>query len=186
MIWVIWGLFAFGLVYFGVAASIAERPRDFLYSTLGRFGELGRFARGVLACGPCFAFWVGALLGLPDDSIVRQLTPWAWSGWIVEHAIAAFVVMGLVALVQYFAGMAIAHIARDEAYRSSVDAAAERADAERKAELERWAKISEVFTDKLFETAADIYEGISSIESRDSEDTPLPHVCCGNCKPEKN
>jgi len=138
MLWFVWLLFTFGLVYFGVAASIAEVPRRALYSTLGRFGAPGKQVRGVLACGPCFAFWVGAFVGLPDTAPVATFLPWGWSGWIVEHAIAAFVVMGFVSIIQYFSGIAISHIAREEAYRDSYEAKLEQEEAQRKRDFERF------------------------------------------------
>lgn len=116
MPWVTWCLLVFGLVYFGVAASISETPRRWLYRILGRFGHLGNFSRGVLACGPCFAFWVGLIMGLPvnslDPAYLQELGLPAWS---INHVIGAFCAMAYIAIVQYFAGIAISSIARDEA-----------------------------------------------------------------------
>lgn len=91
----------FGLTYLGVAASITWRPRHYLYKRLGPL-------KGVLACAPCFSFWVGAVLGYPLELSLDQYHPIAV--YILDHTSGAILAMGFVSLIQWLVGSPIAEL----------------------------------------------------------------------------
>jgi len=113
MTWLVWFLFAFGLVYLVVGASITAWPRRFLFNLLGpRWG-------GALACAPCASFWVGVAVGLPQTAVIVDLVPWVLvAPWLVTVAVrlaAGVILMGAVVLVQVFGRTLIAEIGAEAA-----------------------------------------------------------------------
>jgi len=102
-----WALLTFGLVYLGTAASITAGPRAVAY----RF--LPRFCRGVLACAPCFSFWVGLVTGWRiGHGVLSELilsAPW-WLGPPVGGVMA----VGLISFIQGATGWFIAELGNNE------------------------------------------------------------------------
>lgn len=113
--WLVWAVWVFGLTYLGVGAAITAWPRGFAYELLQQCGALGRGLSGVLACAPCFSFWVGLAVGLPDNAILARLLPVVAISspaavLVSGHVVAGVVAVGLVSAFQFASKVTIAEL----------------------------------------------------------------------------
>jgi hypothetical protein len=107
-LWLFWALLVFGLVYLTVAASIFHRPRVWLHD------RLPGGVKGVIACAPCAAFWVGGALGavgvcpMPDPGLPLAHT------LLLRVVVGGILAHGFIALVQGWTAWPIAELANAE------------------------------------------------------------------------